>query len=128
MTVSLSPALALRIREQLADREQQLLAMLHRSMEPGAAIAGVTRDVSDFKDAAVEESQAVVDDAQAAHAARELGQVHSAMRRLDDGTYGECLDCGEAIEIQRLAALPATTFCTSCQSAREHEHATAARR
>lgn len=115
-----------RFAQLLAEREKELLALLRRAVEP-ALEADTQRDVSDFKDGAVEESQAAVDDAQSAHAARELDEVHAAMRRIDDGRYGECLDCGEAIEPQRLLALPATPYCTSCQQAREHERAVARR-
>ena len=115
-----------RYAQLLAEREKELLALLHRAVEP-ALEANTQRDVSDFKDGAVEESQAMVDDAQSAHAARELDEVHAAMRRIQDGSYGECLDCGEAIGDQRLAALPATPYCTSCQEAREHERAVARR-
>jgi DnaK suppressor protein len=73
----------------------------------------------DFKDMATEESLAVVDDAQATHAASELAQVLAARQRLIDQTYGQCLDCGKAMDLLRLEALPATPCCTACQSVLE---------
>ena len=73
----------------------------------------------DFKDVAAEETRAVVDEAAYAHAAEELSQVVAALRRLEDGTYGSCEDCGEAIDERRLSALPATPFCTACQTIHE---------
>jgi len=42
---------------------------------------------------------------------RELGDVDHALRRLDDGSYGTCEVCGEAISEARLAAAPATRVC-----------------
>jgi len=52
--------------------------------------------------------------------ARELlEQVNAALRRLDEGTYGICADCGEPIPIERLEALPYATLCVRCQSTRE---------
>jgi DnaK suppressor protein len=56
--------------------------------------------------------------------ARELAQIREALRRIDDGSYGLCLDCGDPIEERRLLALPATAYCTSCQSINERRPAT----
>jgi DnaK suppressor protein len=111
-------ALAPRFAQLLAEREQELLALLSRTAESVDA-GGAPGEVSDFKDAAVEESITRVDDAQATHAAHELDEVHAAMRRLQEGRYGHCEDCGDAIELQRLAALPAARYCIACQ--RVHE-------
>ena len=102
----------------LVQREQELCALLG-AREAQIDSAGATLDVSDFKDLAAQDSLAVVDEAQAEHAAHELEQVLAARRRLLDHSYGFCLDCGQAIDWRRLAAMPATSCCTSCQSARE---------
>jgi DnaK suppressor protein len=75
--------------------------------------------VGDFKDAAVEESIASIENAQAAHAAMELAQVQAALRRIGDGSYGECADCGDPIDLRRLVAQPATSYCAPCQSVHE---------
>ena len=40
-----------------------------------------------------------------------LGQVDDALRRLDDDTYGTCLDCGKAIPVERLELVPETPYC-----------------
>lgn len=45
---------------------------------------------------------------------RELLQIRSALKRLDDGTYGQCVECDEPISKARLAALPATGLCIQC--------------
>jgi RNA polymerase-binding transcription factor DksA len=42
----------------------------------------------------------------------ELADVDRALRRLDDGTYGQCEVCGDDIGDDRLAAMPAARFCT----------------
>ena len=41
----------------------------------------------------------------------ELDEVERALAKLDDGTYGRCETCGEAITPARLEAMPATRFC-----------------
>jgi DnaK suppressor protein len=44
-----------------------------------------------------------------------LAEVEAALRRLDDGTYGRCIRCGERIASERLAALPWAAQCIGCQ-------------
>jgi len=43
-----------------------------------------------------------------------LDEVELALARLDDGTYGRCEVCGEAIDDGRLAAQPIIRTCASC--------------
>lgn len=115
------PALALHFSERLAYRERELRSLLQEVESVAAHVSDVSEgEVVDFKDMAVEETQAVVEHAQAGHAVDELAQVVAARRRLEDGSYGECLDCGEPIDLRRLTALPATRFCTACQAIHEH--------
>jgi DnaK suppressor protein len=45
-------------------------------------------------------------------------QIDLAVGRLDAGTYGDCEDCGNAIPMERLRALPHTARCVSCASKR----------
>lgn len=49
----------------------------------------------------------------------ELADVEHAMQRLDDGSYGRCEACGEAIPDERLEAMPAARFCVTHQAAAE---------
>lgn len=44
-----------------------------------------------------------------------LRNVRSALRRLEDGTFGTCLHCEEEISPKRLDALPWAPFCIQCQ-------------
>ena len=44
-----------------------------------------------------------------------LATVEQALARAADGTYGECIDCGNPIPYERLAAYPAATRCVACQ-------------
>ena len=49
----------------------------------------------------------------------ELADVEHALRRLDDGTYGTCEACGDAIGDERLEVQPAARFCIAHQVAAE---------
>lgn len=44
----------------------------------------------------------------------EKQRIHGALRRLAEGTYGDCLRCEEPIQPGRLAADPAATLCITC--------------
>ncbi len=50
----------------------------------------------------------------------ELAALDNALRRIEDGVYGECLECGGAINPKRLEIDPAATHCIDCASALEH--------
>ena len=48
-----------------------------------------------------------------------LKKVDEAMQRIEDGTFGECEECGEDIELRRLEARPTATLCVSCKEEQE---------
>jgi DnaK suppressor protein len=54
---------------------------------------------------------------------RMVRKIHQALRRLEEGTYGICEDCGEPIAPARLLARPVTTLCADCKAEREAEEA-----
>ena len=45
----------------------------------------------------------------------DLDDVEAALRRLEEGTYGQCEACGGPIDEGRLAALPAARYCVGHQ-------------
>lgn len=45
----------------------------------------------------------------------QLSLVKLALERMQEGSYGECLECGETIRPKRLEAVPWTPYCISCQ-------------
>lgn len=111
--------LAAEYDQLLSQRELELCAVL-RAREERKTGAGHD-EVSDFKDLADRESQDIVDEVQAEHAALELEQVIAARRRIQQLSYGLCQDCGEPIDLRRLSAMPVTRYCTSCQSRHENQ-------
>jgi DnaK suppressor protein len=54
-------------------------------------------------------------------------KIQEALRRLDEGDYGVCEECGENIGIERLKARPMTTLCIDCKSSQEMEEKKARR-
>lgn len=45
-----------------------------------------------------------------------LEQIENALERIEEGTYGVCLDCEGKIPKARLNAIPHTPFCVKCAS------------
>lgn len=43
-----------------------------------------------------------------------LGQMVTALQRLEEGTYGVCIECGSEIPFERLLVFPETPTCTPC--------------
>jgi DnaK suppressor protein len=50
-----------------------------------------------------------------------LHDVRSAIRRLDSEMFGFCLNCDQEISLKRLAAIPWTRFCITCQDAADNQ-------
>jgi RNA polymerase-binding transcription factor len=46
-------------------------------------------------------------------------EVERALARLENGSYGVCVECGESIAEERLQALPAAALCFDCADARD---------
>ncbi|MFT4585705.1 MAG: DnaK suppressor protein [Gammaproteobacteria bacterium] len=49
----------------------------------------------------------------------ELRAVEAALARVESGTFGRCVTCGEGIDAARLDALPFADSCVACQQSAE---------
>lgn len=100
--------------DELAHSVEDDLASLDRGPRPGTASPDERpgHDAHDLLDLEVEE--VLLDGLEADRAA-----LVAALARLDAGTYGRCLTCGEAIPDERLEAIPAAAYCTQHQGAAE---------
>ncbi len=107
-SVPLNPELARR-RRQLLNRLRELDRRLH-----GIEDEILAHHDRDWDDQATLQEQ---DDALIAlgeEGRREVLAIRAALRRIAEGTYGECVRCGEPIEPARLDLLPWTPLCASC--------------
>ena len=48
-----------------------------------------------------------------------LAEIDAALKRIEDGTYGTCTNCGNEILPERLEARPWATLCIDCKRRRE---------
>ncbi len=108
---SLSAALKQR-RAQVGSGVQDRLHR-HGLVEHEDAALPNRREETD--DEAAADTAAHMDIAAVAREAEELARLESALRRLSEGEYGLCTECGDPIARERLFANPAATRCAECQ-------------
>ncbi len=98
-----------KIREQLEARLQSLNQRIDEIEEDLR-----TAPSADFEEQATETEGDQVLEGVEGSARIEAQQIHSALQRIADGSYGECMTCGEPISEQRLDALPYALQCINC--------------
>ena len=105
-----------------AELEAELRAARDESPndDPTARIPHV--QVPDTVDAADERLRGAVRSAEADRDLSELRDIDAARERLRTGEFGTCIDCGVAIPVDRLEALPAAARCVDCQQRHERDH------
>ena len=106
---------ALRARQQALRAD--IAAMLRTQDDP--RLVGLRNRMEDTDDWAAADAMAAHDIALVSRDLSELANVEQALGRLADGSFGECVDCGNAIPYARLAAYPAARRCVGCQEADE---------
>jgi DnaK suppressor protein len=98
---------------KLHERRNKLLGMVERTEDYGRE---ADRDVS--QDPADKASNSYTKEllfSQSTNERNTLRLIDEALERIADGTFGECLNCGEEINQKRLDALPWAPHCFRCQ-------------
>jgi RNA polymerase-binding transcription factor len=100
-------------KQRLLQVQDQIGARLKRELQLGGE---QVRDVSrDAGDESVADEGAAEDFIEAELDATVLQQVEDALKRIDDGTFGQCTVDGGVIEPKRLDAMPWTPYCLAHQ-------------
>lgn len=106
------------IREALVQQRQRLLSLVQST---AAQMAERTGDLPDVSDRASEGYSDELATGLLAIEAGQLDEIEWAIRRIDDGSYGLCIDCGRPIPRKRLEILPFAHRCLNCKGARERQ-------
>jgi DnaK suppressor protein len=85
------------------------------SLEDELGEIGLGRDDNHLGDTASETYERELDQGLEEGVQQTLGEIEAALRRIDDGTYGNCLMCGKPIAEQRLRAIPWARLCIDDQ-------------
>lgn len=100
----------------VAERERTLRKRLE---ELETRLAGIeaeleSHDSKDWEELAVEREGDEVLEGIGQSGLAEIEKIRAALGRIEDGSYGICLKCGEEISSERLDVVPATPFCRNC--------------
>jgi DnaK suppressor protein len=80
-----------------------------------------TRNLPDLADRASEETDRAIELRTRDRQRKVVAKIDSALRRLDEGTYGYCEDTGEPISLKRLEARPIATLSLEAQERHERK-------
>jgi len=113
-------ATATRTKGAAKNRYNELKKMLEdRRRELMNEVQGRMRDVLDQGESSEVDIQEDIEFALIQMKSETLNKIDAALRRLDEGTYGDCFECGDEISEARLRALPFAVRCKDCEEARE---------
>jgi len=109
------------LRKILEARRQELTDDLQLRVKHvrEKAATSVGTEVGDSADSAETDMQDEMAFALMQLKAETLERVSEALKRLDAGTFGTCVECEDDIAERRLRALPFALRCTSCEEERE---------
>lgn len=99
-----------RLQEKQAELQEQIASLTEAHPAPVDPVE-LSEGPQDFEETAVDflemnQEQSILVNEQAL-----LTMVHQALKRIEEGTYGICVDCGQPIPEKRLEALPWAARC-----------------
>jgi DnaK suppressor protein len=117
MTAPLSSAERGTLAKALEARRKTLRSELQAKLnaQDNPALLGLRNRMEETDDWAVADLETALDVAEVSRDAGELRDVEAAIARMAEGTYGDCVDCGNPIPHARLAANPSAARCIACQ-------------
>lgn len=109
------------LKRLLEERRLEIIGEVQHKMRDvrneGAAIS--RQGVRDEAESSESEIQDDIEFALLQMKAETLKKIGKALARLEEGSYGDCFECGDEITEQRLRALPFAVRCKSCEESRE---------
>jgi len=98
-------------KRELSERLERISANLQRGFDADSKEMAKELEDSEVVDALGNEARAVV------------RKISDALVRLEEGSYGRCVECGEAIDVKRLEAYPYADDCIDCAKLDERRRA-----
>ena len=105
-------------RKKLADWKTSIQAESRGTIE---TMQEGTRNIPDVADRASEETDRALELRTRDRERKVVAKIDSALRRIEEGTYGYCDDTGEPISIKRLEARPIATLSLEAQERHERK-------
>ena len=108
------------LKATLESRRAELTHDVHDRIREVRLYGGIDRDGLDEAESAEVGTQDDIGFALIQLKAETLDKIDNALRRITEGNYGDCVDCGSQISEGRLRALPFALRCKDCEQAREN--------
>jgi DnaK suppressor protein len=113
-------------RELLVEKREAVAAALeHLHKENSRSLEDETGELvsgsadQHLADTATETVEREIGSTLEEHDERLLVAIDAALQRIEDGTYGKCVNCGAPIPEERLEAMPWATLCIDCKRKEE---------
>ncbi len=105
---------AKRLEEELARSGSALGRSLRRESlkESSGDLSAYSIHMADIGTEALERERDLM---LASSESRNVNLIRDALKRLEDGSFGDCEECGKPIPRKRLEVIPYAQFCTRCQ-------------
>jgi DnaK suppressor protein len=109
------------LKRILEERRREILSQVQEKMRDVRAegASGEAQGVLDAAESAETDIQDDIEFALIQMKSETLHKIEEALMRLEEGTYGNCFECGDEISERRLRALPFAVRCKDCEEARE---------
>jgi RNA polymerase-binding protein DksA len=107
----------------LRERQYALREDIRRESNIQDEYSQVASEAPDPGDAAFADLSIDLGNAAIGRDIAELRRIEAALARIENGTYGECSECGYRIPYERLLVQPTAERCTACQGTYERTHA-----
>src|SRR5712671_2392500 len=110
------------LKQMLQARRREIQAEVQgkmRGVREEGTWGGKLNEVLDAVESAEADIQEDLEFALVQMKSETLNKITDALTRLEQGTYGNCFECGEEIAEKRLRALPFAVRCKDCEEARE---------
>lgn len=113
MNAGLDAARVASLEAAIGNELTELDALIEGTEADGAPVALDQQSVGRLSRTDAMQGQALAQEANRRRLSRRLA-LQLALRRIEAGEYGDCLDCGEPIAVRRLEVDAAATLCISC--------------
>ena len=109
------------LKRMLDERRREILSEVQGRIrdQREADTWGKVHEVLDAGESSEADIQEDIEFALIQMKAETLNKINEALGRLDEGSYGNCFECGDEIAQPRLRALPFAVRCKDCEEARE---------
>ncbi|SRR6056297_164385 len=97
------------MRDRLNGDIDKLVDSVRAELDPASNLSSVPVHMGDI---APEQIDADIDVIETERGM--MGEIQAALKRIDDGSFGVCVDCGQPIARERIDLIPYTPYCVNC--------------